>query len=140
MRTQALRDHLRRRVPDYMVPSRFVWTNRLPVTPNGKFDRRSLPARRGHDHAAMYVAPRGELEEWIASVWSEVLGLDGIGAETNFFDLGGHSLLLVKVHSRLRDVDGSGLSIVDLFTYPTVRSLAVAMSAERTEVEHAFVG
>ncbi|MDQ3898508.1 MAG: phosphopantetheine-binding protein, partial [Actinomycetota bacterium] len=84
-----------------------------------------------------YVPPQGELEEQVAAVWSEVLGIERIGAETNFFDLGGHSLLLVKVHRRLRHQLGAGLSVVDLFLYPTIRALAQAISAERGRTEPA---
>jgi amino acid adenylation domain-containing protein len=132
-KTRALRDYLRRRVPEYMVPSHLVWTDRLPVTPNGKFDRRLLPpVRRFRDPATLYASPRGEVEEHIASAWRDVLGLDQVGAETNFFDLGGHSLLLVKVHSRLNAHLSTDLSIIDLFNYPTVRSLAQAMTTDRS--------
>jgi hypothetical protein len=83
--------------------------------------------RHGDGRARAYVTPRGDLEEHIASIWSDVLGVDHIGAETNFFDLGGHSLLLVRVHSRLKGTGATELSVVDLFRHPTVRSLALAI-------------
>ncbi|MEA2601552.1 MAG: hypothetical protein QOF89_2544 [Acidobacteriota bacterium] len=121
---------LRERLPEYMVPSAFVFLAALPVSPNGKVDVRSLPApeRLRPELEAAYAAPKSELERIIAAVWLEELGVEKVGIHDNFFDLGGHSLLLAKVHARLREVLERDLSLVDLFKNPTVASLAAALS------------
>ncbi len=133
---------LRERLPEYMVPSAFVVLAALPLSPNGKVDARALPApeRLRPELEAAYAAPKSELERIIAVVWQEALGVEKVGIHDNFFDLGGHSLLLAKVHSRLREVLERDLSLVDLFKNPTVSSLAAALSrpavaVKRVEVE-----
>ncbi len=121
---------LRERLPEYMVPSAFVFLPALPLSPNGKVDVRALPApeRLRPELAATYAAPQSELERIIAAVWQEALAVKKVGIHDNFFDLGGHSLLLAKVHSRLREVLERDLSLVELFKNPTVSSLAAALS------------
>lgn len=122
----ALRDHVRERLPDYMVPAHFVALEALPQTPNGKVDRNALPAPDSGAAAATqvaYVAPENELQERIAEIWRDVLKLTQIGANDNFFDIGGHSLLAVQAHRRLREALGCQLSITDLFRFPTIQSL-----------------
>ncbi len=122
----ALRDFAKERLPDYMVPSSYVTMDALPLTPNGKVDRNALPdptGKQSEEHAA-FVAPRSELERTIAEVWREVLNVDRVGLEDNFFDLGGHSLLIVKVHSKLRALLNCELSLVDMFQRPTVAALS----------------
>ena len=111
---------LRERLPEYMVPSAFVFLASLPLSPNGKVDMRSLPApdRLRPELAAAYTAPKSELERIIAAVWQEALAVEKVGIHDNFFDLGGHSLLLAKVHARLREVLERDLSLVDLFKNP----------------------
>ena len=100
---EALRSHLAVRLPDYMVPAAYVRLSRLPLTPNGKLDRKALPAPDGEAYATRsYEAPQGEVEETLARIWSEVLGLERVGRHDNFFDLGGHSLLAVRVLERMR--------------------------------------
>ncbi len=130
---------LRERLPDYMVPAAFVFLPALPLSPNGKVDVRALPApeRVRPELAAAYAAPKSELERIIAAVWREALGVETVGIHDNFFDLGGHSLLLAKVHARLKEVLGRELSLVDLFKNPTVSALAAALSrpAVRSERE-----
>src|SRR5262249_28170197 len=98
-----LQDFLRQRLPEYMVPPAWCWLAKPPVTPNGKLDRKSLPepALARPDLAAAYVAPQGEVEQAIAEIWQEVLGVERVGVHEKFFQLGGHSLLLVRVHARL---------------------------------------
>ncbi|HEX2645530.1 MAG TPA: phosphopantetheine-binding protein, partial [Thermoanaerobaculia bacterium] len=126
----GLRDALRAKLPAYMVPAGFVLLDRLPVTPNAKVDRRALarlaPGPDGLDAAleGTFVEPEGDLEGRIAAVWREVLGLERVGVRHNFFDLGGHSLLLVRLHARLQETLGRELSLVDLFNYPSIRALA----------------
>jgi aryl carrier-like protein len=114
-----------------MVPSSFVMLEALPRNPHGKVDVRALPAP-GSDRAALgtaYVPLDAGIEESIGAVWREVLRVERVGREDNFFDLGGHSLALVQVQRRLRDVLGRDVSLVDLFRHPSVRALAAFLSA-----------
>ncbi|MCU1350644.1 MAG: peptide synthetase [Acidobacteria bacterium] len=122
----TLSHFLRERLPAAMVPAAYVWLRELPVTRNGKLDRAALPPP-GVSRPVLetrYAAPGDALEQTLATVWCEVLQLDKVGREDNFFDLGGRSLLLVRVHSQLRERHGGNVSILDLFRYPTIRSLA----------------
>jgi amino acid adenylation domain-containing protein/non-ribosomal peptide synthase protein (TIGR01720 family) len=120
-----LRAYLKSRLPEYMVPSAFVVLPALPLSPNGKVDRRALPAPAGERQVEdAYVEPRNEMEARIAAIWREALQIDRVGVRDNFFDLGGHSLLLVEVHRRLVEAVGPKVSVVDLFAYPTVEQLA----------------
>jgi surfactin family lipopeptide synthetase A len=123
---EALRGFLSERLPEYMVPSDFVALDALPLTPNGKVDRKALPDPRGFrpNLAAEFVAPETEVERALAEVWREVLGVERVGVEDNFFDLGGHSLLLMKVQRGLQDRLRRELPLMTLFKYPTVRALA----------------
>ncbi len=131
--TAGLRAALKEKLPDYMVPAAFVLLEALPLLPSGKLDRRTLPrpeADRGGAGGAA-VLPRTEAERAIAGVWREVLGLPEVGIHDNFFDLGGHSLLLVRVQRRLRETLDRELPLVDLFRFPTVSALAGHLSAAR---------
>lgn len=124
--TDVLRRHLSQTLPDYMLPSVFVSLSALPTTPNGKIDRAALPrpdAQVARVKTA-YVEPEGELEGQIAQIWREVLQVDRVGMDDNFFDLGGHSLLTIQVHGQLQPVLPKPISLVDLFRFPTVRTLA----------------
>ncbi|MFF8617834.1 amino acid adenylation domain-containing protein [Streptomyces sp. NPDC015350] len=126
----ALRAHLQRDLPDYMVPTAFVPLERIPLTPNGKTDRRALPApasdRSGLD--AAYTEPRTDTERTVTEVWSEVLGVDRIGVHDDFFALGGHSLLATQVVSRLRRRLGADVPVRTLFSAPTPALLAAAVT------------
>jgi len=121
-----------RSLPDYMVPSDFIWLDALPLTPNGKIDRRALPdpapRHDAYDTKDNDVAPLGELEEQIASVWRQVLKVEEVRRNDNFFKLGGNSVLIVAARSLLLDRVGD-VSLVDLFRYPTVTALAAALAA-----------
>jgi len=123
-----LRDWLSKRIPDYMVPGVFETVESIPLTVNGKVNIEALPQpsweRPGLD--VSYKAPQTRTEQAIAATWQEFLRLDKVGINDNFFDLGGHSLLLTRVHSRLSEIVGQQkeLTIVDLFRYPTIYSLA----------------
>ncbi|HVR96999.1 MAG TPA: amino acid adenylation domain-containing protein, partial [Thermoanaerobaculia bacterium] len=123
---EELRRFLRERLPEYMVPAAFVWLEALPLTPNGKVDLRSLPAPEAARPALepAPVAPRTPVEEVVAAIWSDVLGLERVGAEDNFFALGGHSLVATRVTSRLREALGVEVPLRDLFEAPTVSGLA----------------
>lgn len=124
----SLRTELKQTLPDYMVPSAFVQLDALPVTPNGKLDRKALPApvatRR---EAADFVEPRTATERMLAGTWAEVLGVERIGIDDDFFDAGGHSLLATQVVAKIRAArDGSGraVGVMDLFQNRTIRELA----------------
>jgi natural product biosynthesis luciferase-like monooxygenase protein len=128
-----LRDHLRAGLPEYMVPSHFVSLPALPQTPNGKIDRKALPAPDSGPApapAASFVAPTSDLEESIAAIWKDVLKLPQVGTRDNFFDLGGHSLLAVQAHRRLREALGRELSITDIFRFPTIESLSAYLGQD----------
>jgi amino acid adenylation domain-containing protein len=130
----GLRAFLKERLPDFMLPSTFVVLDKLPLTTAGKYDRQALKIQDGVRLEAIesFAAPRTELEQKIASIWQEVLQLESVGANDNFFDVGGHSLLIMQVHSKLSTVMGIDVSIVDLFRYPTVSKLAAFLSQEAT--------
>ena len=121
-----LRGFLQLKLPEYMIPASFKLLNALPLTPHGKVDRRALASLSAAPLAtgAEYVAPRTEAEKAIAEVWRDVLKVERVGAHDNFFDLGGHSLLLVQLQRRLQTVLKRELSVVDLFRYPSVAALA----------------
>jgi amino acid adenylation domain-containing protein len=129
-----LRSFLRQKLPDYMVPSDFVLLNALPLTPNGKIDRWALPgpdSLRSISEVA-YVAPQTEVERIIATIWQEVLRVETVGIQDNFFDLGGHSLLLVQIRNKLQEAFSVDVSIIDMFKYPTVNALGKYLSQEHT--------
>lgn len=123
--TDELRRFLSTKLPEYMIPSAFVALDKLPLTLNIKMDRNSLPKPGAlrPELAAAYVAPRTELERTIASIWRELLRIEQVGLHDNFFDLGGHSLLVVQAQARLRDALGRDLPVVKLFQYPTISGL-----------------
>jgi amino acid adenylation domain-containing protein len=122
---KELRERLRERLPEFMVPPVFRMLDELPLAPNGKVDRRALPAPDDEsEDADESVAPRSEVERAIAAVWREVLRRERVGVNDNFFDLGGHSLLLVQVHNRLRKAFDAEVTMLDLFKYPTISALA----------------
>jgi amino acid adenylation domain-containing protein len=126
-----LRDHLRTRLPEFMVPAMVVPLPEVPRTRSGKADRRALPDPRElqKQRRAAYVAPAGETESAIAGIWQEVLGVERVGMHDNFFDLGGNSLLVVQAYDRLTEAMGDRLTLVELFQYPTVTLLAARLSA-----------
>ncbi|WP_275670170.1 condensation domain-containing protein, partial [Streptomyces sp. L-9-10] len=132
----AVRAQVAGTLPEYMVPSAFVVLDELPLTVNGKVDRRALPAPE-FDAAAEYVAPRTEAERVLAGIWAEVLGVERVGAHDDFFELGGDSISSLKVVSRLRAALGAGFSPRVLFDHPTVAGLAAtipgAEAARETE-------
>ncbi|HEU4882390.1 MAG TPA: amino acid adenylation domain-containing protein, partial [Longimicrobium sp.] len=121
----VLRAHLAERLPAYMVPAAYVRLDALPQTPNGKVDRKALPAPEGGAFVTHgYEAPAGQTEEALAGIWAEVLGVERVGRHDNFFELGGHSLLAVRVISRVRQVLGLEVGIADLFEKPVLSILA----------------
>jgi acyl carrier protein len=109
-----------------------VQLEKLPLTPNGKIDRGALPApdRARHEGSANFQAPASDLERGIASVLGELLGLDEVGTEDNFFDLGANSLMMVQASVRLRVVLGRNVALVQMFQFPTIRSLAAVLGSD----------
>jgi acyl carrier protein len=109
-----------------MVPGQLVKLGELPLTANGKVDRGRLPeaGERGEEGEVGYVAPGTAIEEQLCAIWAEVLSLPKVGVHDNFFDLGGHSLLMIRLRSELQRALGRDISMVDLFAYSTIRSLA----------------
>ncbi|HEU4562948.1 MAG TPA: non-ribosomal peptide synthase/polyketide synthase, partial [Longimicrobium sp.] len=134
---EVLRAHLGETLPDYMVPAAYVRLEQWPLTPNGKVDRKALPAPEGDAYAAgEYTAPVGDTEEALAAIWAQVLGVERVGRHDNFFELGGHSLLAVRVISRMRQVLGAEASLAHLFSHPTVESLAARVSGSEPRVRN----
>ena len=124
----VLLEALRRRLPDYMVPAAIVAMDRMPLTANGKLDKKALPAPPPPSTAAPQDAPANEIEEAIAGIWKEVLDCDVVGRNDNFFDLGGHSLNATQVAARLRDVLKIEVPVRTIFDAPTVAELAKRVS------------
>jgi acyl carrier protein len=126
-----LRAFAKERLPEFMVPSTAVVLAAFPQTPNRKIDRKALPAP---DHAATpresaFVSPQNEIEARIAKIWQDVLKLPQVGVEDNFFDLGGHSLLIVQVLAKVRETTGRHLPMTDLFRFPTIRALGAHLAS-----------
>jgi acyl carrier protein len=129
---EAVRRLLKSKLPPYMIPSHFVVLEALPVTANGKLDRGGLPAPDGSRPQAErgYVAPEGSVQETLAEVWGEVLGLSRVGIDDDFFELGGHSMLAVKMLGRVQEVLGVQLYVRDLFECSTIRELSEPVTAQ----------
>ncbi|KQU89317.1 non-ribosomal peptide synthetase [Variovorax sp. Root318D1] len=121
--TAALKERLAQVLPDYMVPRAFAVLDSLPLNANGKVDRKALPEPAFASELA-YEAPQGHVAQTVAGVWSEVLQVEQVGQHDNFFDLGGHSLLLIRAHRLLEDRLQAAIPVVNLFKYPTIESLA----------------
>ncbi|HEU5380143.1 MAG TPA: phosphopantetheine-binding protein, partial [Ktedonobacteraceae bacterium] len=119
------RGYLSKCLPEYMVPSVFVHLESLPLTGSGKVDRKALPMpEKGRSEAVDYVAPRTLLEERLAQIWAEVLGLERVGVMDNFFEIGGHSLKATQIISRIRQVAGVIVPLRNFFEDPTIAGLA----------------
>ena len=124
-----LRDVLSVKMPSYMVPPNFVFLDRFPLTSNGKIDRKALPPVESDTQVIDPVSrPGNDMENTLASIWAEALGLERIGVEQNYFDLGASSLMVAEVHSRLQQHLQQEISLVDLFQFPTVRALSTHLS------------
>ncbi|HWA25816.1 MAG TPA: MupA/Atu3671 family FMN-dependent luciferase-like monooxygenase [Lacunisphaera sp.] len=123
---EALREFLRQKLPEHMVPSVFVTLPQLPLTPNGKVDRKQLPAPAASraTPGAGFVAPGAGMEQAIAAIWKDILNTETIGVDDNFFDFGGHSLQVVQVQNRLREALQIDVPVLKLFQFPTIRMLA----------------
>lgn len=124
-----LREHCKAHLPDYMIPSQFVMLPAMPLTPSGKLDKRALqaPLRAQQAQHRQIVAAENDLERAITTIWGELLGLDEPSVTDNFFDLGGHSLLMVQACNRLKTRLGLDVTVLTMFQHPTIRSLAQAL-------------
>ncbi|HSK77696.1 MAG TPA: amino acid adenylation domain-containing protein [Thermoanaerobaculia bacterium] len=135
--TADLRNALKDSLPEYMVPAAFVTLEALPVTPSGKVDRRALPApdsaRPGLDEG--YEAPRNAVQEMLADIWSEILGVERVGIRDDFFHLGGHSLLVARLAARVRQAFSVELPMVEIFKKPTIEELALAVEKAESAAE-----
>jgi len=127
-----LRDYLKQKLPDYMVPAAWVSLPALPLTPNGKVDRKALPApdTAGPMHPLDFVAPRTAIEEQLTIIWCEALDLDRISIHDNFFELGGHSLLAAQLFAKIRKTFNTNLPLATLFEAPTVEKLSAIIRDE----------
>jgi acyl-coenzyme A synthetase/AMP-(fatty) acid ligase/acyl carrier protein len=139
-----LRDHLRQRLPDYMVPAEFVSLESLPLNANGKLDRAALPAPDGSgQHAEAYVEPRTPVEEELVKILAPLLKLERVGVNDNFFLLGGHSLLGTQLIARVSERFGVELTLLKLFDHPTVAEMSLEIEElilARVEGESKLVG
>ncbi|AVH69203.1 non-ribosomal peptide synthetase [Nostoc sp. 'Lobaria pulmonaria (5183) cyanobiont'] len=128
-----LRSYLKELLPEYMVPGVFIFLDTLPLLPNGKVDRRALPVPEAlrPTLTTTYEVPQSEIEQQIAKLWQEVLHLDKVGIHDNFFDLGGHSLLMIQVNHKLRAILQRDISVVTMFQNPTIYSLAQYLSQKQ---------
>lgn len=130
-----LRQHLREQLPDYMVPSGFVVLDQIPLTVSGKVDRKALPdVDQSSEVAVNYVGPRSETENVITQIWQQVLDVKKLGIHDNFFDLGGHSLLMVQVYNKLREAFHKEVPMVELFRNPTIATLSRYFSGDATAI------
>lgn len=138
--SDELRRFLRDRLPEYMMPSAFIYLEGLPLSANGKVDRRALPTTDVvlQELEVAYIAPQNDIEQTIATVWQTVLNLEKVGVNSNFFEIGGNSLLITQVYSKLRNIlsneEVKCINLVDLFKYPTIRSLAKHLIIDRQAV------
>jgi acyl carrier protein len=128
-----LRQFLQEQLPEYMVPADFIVLDEWPRTANGKIDLQALsrPPEAPAESKAVYQPPQNELEQLIAGLWQEVLFVEVIDRDDNFFDLGGHSLLLMKVNLKLKHHCGKEISLVEMFKYPTIATLADFLSGQQ---------
>jgi amino acid adenylation domain-containing protein len=130
-----LGEHLKQALPDYMVPAAYVIMDALPMTANGKLDRKALPAPGAEAFASTgYAAPEGLVEETLAVIWADVLKLERVGRHDHFFAMGGDSLLVMRVVSQLREILGIELSVIQLFEYPVLSDLARTLEGAQRSV------
>ncbi|WP_416366877.1 non-ribosomal peptide synthetase [Pseudomonas aeruginosa] len=130
---ESLRESLKRQLPDYMVPAHLMLLERMPLTVNGKLDRQALPQPDASLSQQAYRAPGSELEQRIAAIWSEILGVERVGLDDNFFELGGHSLLLLMLKERIGDTCQATLSISQLMTHASVAEQAACIEGQARE-------
>ena len=132
-----IKTHIGKVLPAYMIPAYFVQLPALPLNANGKIDRKRLPNpdALGVQGGQAFVAPRNEMETQIAAIWQEILGVESVGATDNFFEIGGHSLRVIRVLSKIRTVFGVDIKIEDVFNNPTIEYLAKEVSRKKWALE-----
>jgi hypothetical protein len=134
----VLRAFLRKTLPEYMIPSEFVQIEKIPLMTSGKVDRKQLEVVQVRPHPVspnemhLLPLPLGDLESHLLDIWKKVLELDTVGLDDNFFDLGGHSLLMVQVHTALTERLGHQFPLIKLLENPTIRQLAASLSADES--------
>ncbi|MEN8219495.1 MAG: amino acid adenylation domain-containing protein, partial [Pseudomonadota bacterium] len=124
IKNKELRSFIKERLPNYMIPSAFVQMETMPLTPNGKIDRRALPDHLRPEPEETFVAPRDKLELQLAKIWEQVLGIQPIGMRDDFFELGGHSLLAVQMFAQIENKLGRNIPLTILFQAPTIEQLS----------------
>lgn len=133
----VLREFLSKELPEYMIPSYFVHLEKMPLTANGKIDRKALPdPDRNINTGVEYVAPRNEIEKILVGIWQEILGVEKVGLNDNFYDLGGHSLTLIKLGNEIYQKLNKQIPIVLLFKNPTIHLLSKYLSLTEEEPSH----
>jgi polyketide synthase PksJ len=139
MKEEEMKERLKERMPEYMVVRRYVKMERMPMQPNGKIDRKALPEPEDirKKMKEEYVGPRSELEESITEVWKEVLQLDKVGINDNFFDLGGHSISLIELQHKLQEALQKEIIITDLLKYPSVNLFAKYLIGQSGDAKEA---
>jgi amino acid adenylation domain-containing protein/non-ribosomal peptide synthase protein (TIGR01720 family) len=131
---RTLRVALKQRLPEYMVPSHWMTLERLPLRPDGKLDRSALPAVQAKSLATQSLSlPASDTEKTVTAIWKQILKIEEVGVEENFFDVGGQSLMIPEVHGALQKQFGTSLTVVELFQYSTVRALAERLDSEKTK-------
>jgi acyl carrier protein len=135
---EELKQFLGEQLPNYSIPSAYVFLDTLRLTPSGKLDRRSLPEPQiaRSELSKAYTPPTSTLEQQIADIWQNLLQVDKVGIHDNFFDLGGHSLLIVQARSRLETLLNRQIPLVTLFQYPTIETLATYLNQESSTPSH----
>ncbi|WP_116887163.1 non-ribosomal peptide synthetase [Pseudomonas savastanoi] len=135
---ETLKTELRAHLPDYMVPTHFIVLDKMPLTANGKLDRKALPAPDASQLQAAYIAPQGELEQQLAAIWADVLKVEQVGRSDNFFELGGHSLLAVQMLVRVREQLQREVGLKDLFEQPVLADFCATLHEKNGESDHAL--
>ncbi|BAZ03055.1 amino acid adenylation domain-containing protein (plasmid) [Tolypothrix tenuis PCC 7101] len=130
---ENLRSHILAKLPDYMLPAAWVFLDAMPLTPNNKVDRRALPLPNKSDYRQEYLAPRNPIEEALTYIWQEILPVEKVGVTDNFFQLGGHSLLVAQVHARIRKVFLIDLELRELFDTVTIERMAQLLLVKEPE-------
>ncbi len=132
--SDALKMHLKASLPEYMVPSAWLWLDAMPLNANGKLDRKALPAPSNEiNNTQSFVAPRDEAEEAVAEIWREVLGIQQLGIHDDFFDLGGHSLAGVQVTAKVQELFNIEMPVTILFEATTIAKFVDRMAAFQEE-------
>jgi len=129
-----LRELIKEKLPDYMVPSFFIMLDKMPLLPNGKLNRKALPVPSVSEQVDKNLEqPENDIEKKIMDIWIKVLNYSDFGINDNFFDVGGHSLLLIQMHNELKTAFDTDIRVIDMFKYPTIKSLATVISKVQSE-------